>query len=309
MRRPLRVRAPALLTAAALATLAAAAGAPPAAAGELLYTGTLSGASGDYTLSEETTSVLLLTGLSYRTERWRLSGSIPLIYQDTPFLSYAGGTPVPTGRRFGDGSGMDGDGNGDGGGNGSRSDRGRGPVIVPDPDTLDFSETGVGDPLLRVDLEIARGGGSTAGVFASVKPPLADEDSGFGTGEWDAGGGVTFSRRAGAGLLLVELAYWSFGDLPDLELEDPFAASLAYGRPVGGGAVSWLAAVSGFTETLDGADGPVELSLTFSRQRPEGGRRLSLTVAAGLTETAADGRVALGWSVGKSREPAGAYRP
>lgn len=276
----------AALTAAALL---AAAGAGPLAAGELLWSSSVSWATGDYTLSEETSTAVLLTGLSWRQGRWRLAGSVPLIHQDTPFVAHSGGVPIPVGRHHGS---EEPPGTMGGGMSGSH----HGGVPVPDPDTLDFDETGVGDPLLRADVRLTGDGAPTRfGLWAAVKPPIADETSGFGTGELDAGGGVTFGRRAGRGLWLGELGAWVLGDPPDFELEDPFSWALSYGHPVGDRG-SLLVGVAGWTETVDGADGPAWASLSGGR-RLRGGGLVTLTGTAGLSETAADWSLALGWSV------------
>lgn len=58
-------------------------------------------ASGNDTLSETTSSVLPFNGFSYRKGKWNFTASIPVIDQDSPFVTYVGGTPVPSGRRQG----------------------------------------------------------------------------------------------------------------------------------------------------------------------------------------------------------------
>ena len=132
------------------------------------------------------------------------------------------------------------------------------------------------------------------GVYGAVKPPLADEDSGFGTGEWDYGAGVTLSKRAGSLLFLGDLGYWVFGDLVDLELQDPFAYSIGLGRTLASGRYSVVGSVSGYTEIVDGVDGPIEASFLVSRNL-SAGRSFNLTVSAGLTDSAPDYSLAAGW--------------
>lgn len=293
--------APAVLAVASLLALAGA-GVSRGEAPKLTYNGILEVSSGSYTLSETTRSFLLFTGLSYESGRWTLSASLPLIYQDSPFVSYAGGVPVPSGRRRGvegddpvSGGGSGGSGGSGGGGPGRGSG---GTVEVPNPDTLDFSEAGVGDPVFRADFIVNQWAatGSSFGLYGAVKPAIADEDNGFGTGEWDYGAGITLSKKVGSALLLADVGYWIFGDLPDFDLEDPLAYSLALGRSLKGGRVSVLGAVSGLTETVDGIDGPLQISFTGSRILRRD-RRISLTLAAGLTDTAPDVSLAAGWSV------------
>lgn len=290
----------------ATAVLAAVAGTVDAQEGELVYSGSLGYLSGDYTLSETTTTVLLINGLTYSRGGWTVSASVPVIHQDTPFVVYSGGAPVPSGRRHaGDPEGtgmmtMGGSGSGQSSGSGSGpGSRPGGEVVVPDPETLDFDETGVGDPLVRVDYAVSEGreSGLGFGVYGAVKPPLADEDSGFGTGELDYGGGVTFSKRADSILFLADLGYWVFGDLPDLELKDPFTYSLGAGSLLADGRYSVLGSISGYSEIVDGVDGPVEAALTLGR-RLRSDRSFDIRLSAGLTDTAADFGVSLGWRVG-----------
>ncbi len=285
------------LRALSAAALAAVAGVAVAQEPAITYIGSLQYASGNYTLSETTSSSLLFNGLSYRRGRWRLSASIPLIHQDSPFVTYSGGMPVPAGRRQAveTDDGTDG---GVGGIHGSGSGRG-GTVVVPDPGTLDFNKSGVGDPLFRADFAISEGraDGPDFGVYLAAKPPLADEDSGFGSGEWDYGAGITVSKRAGQNFLVADLGYWVYGDLPDLELMDPLAFSFGLGRSLPGGRYSVLGSVWGSTETVDGVDGPVQVGVTGSRLM-DSGRSLNVTLSAGLTESAPDYSLSLGWRLG-----------
>jgi len=281
----------------ATAAFAAVSGAAAGQESQLTYSGSLQYATGDYTLSETTSSLLLFNGLSYSKGKWSFTASIPLIDQDSPFVAYAGGTPVPSGRRLGVETETSSSG-GTGGTSGSGTGRG-GTVIVPDPQTLDFSETGLGDPIFRADFGLSenQSSGLKFGIYGSAKAPLADEDSGFGTGEWDYGAGITVSKKAGSVLLLADLGYWIFGDLEDFELEDPFAYSFGLGRSLESGRYSVLGSISGYTETVDGIDGPVEAGFTVSRLN-RSGRSFSVTLSAGLTESAADYSLSTGWRAG-----------
>jgi len=238
----------------------------PSMAGDWTYSGSLGVASGTYGLSERTTSVSLFNGLSWSRERFRFSASIPVLYQDSPYITYPGGVPTPTGEPGGTGA-------------------------------PGYDDIGIGDPLLRFDARVAGTLASGVGVFLSAKPPLADPDSGFGTGEWDLGGGVSVHSQAWGGRLFAEVGYWSYGDLPDLKLEDPLVATFGYGRIVSGGDWSWMVSAWALSETIDQVDGPAELSVAVMRRL--GDRRwLSLTVAAGLNDSAADWRAVVGWTIG-----------
>jgi hypothetical protein len=285
--------------------------ATPAAADGLSYHGSLGVFNGDYTLSEETTSVVLLNGIAWLQGRWRVAVDLPLIYQDTPYVSYAGGIPVPTGRRWSQSQGLAAvsassqTGSQSGASNGTQAGdpngtlgQGRqeqgGKVLVPDPDTVEFDETGVGDPLMRVDLRLGGSDRTRFGLFGGVKAPIVDVDDGFGTGEWDFGGGVTFGAAAGRGRIFGELGYWVYGDLDLYELDDPMVATVGYGASFDE-RWSWLASLYAATASFDEVDGPAEASVAFQRAF-DGGRFLSLTLGVGLTETAPDVRLTLGWS-------------
>jgi len=284
-----------LLLGSPLAALFLLVGSAPLAAEGFTYFGNLGYTTGSYNLSEDTTTLFLVNGFTYEKESWRFSASIPVLDQDTPYVTWFGGAPVGTGQRFGSSDTSMGD-TQTGSGMGTSSRRG-GRIEVPDPDTVDFSETGVGDPLLRTDFEVADSGSDAFGLFAQVKIPIADEDSGFGTGEWDYGAGVSYHHRFGTGNLFVEGGWWSLGDLPTLELKDPFTGSISYGQAPDGRAVSWLVFVNGWTEVVEGEDALLQAGLTLAR-RTSSGYRGSLTVTAGLSDTAPDLGVAIGWSLG-----------
>lgn len=266
----------------------------PASAGELTYFGALGMYEGSYELSVDTSTLYLLNGFTYESGRWSVTASIPVYDQDSPYVTWTGGSPVVTGRRFG----MDGTA-GSGSGStpmGSHSGSRRGPVEVPDPATLDFSETGLGDPLVRADVAFTRTSDQRVGCYASAKIPVADEDSGFGTGEWDFGLGLSLLRAAGPGELLLEVGWWSLGDLPDLELEDPLTATVAYGTSPEGRRIGWRAFAVAWSEILDGQDGPAQVGVTLGRGVGDT-TELSLTMSAGLTDASADWGLAFGWKV------------
>lgn len=282
-----------------LATLVLLAAPLAAQGGEWTYSGSLGVASGDYTLSETTTSVIVDSSISWKSDRFRISASIPVISQDTPYVTYVGGVATPTGRRLGMSSlpsaaqsGSGGEGSG-----GSGASRGGGEIVVPDPETQNFDKIGLGDPLLRADIQLGGSALANVGFFVAAKAPIADESSGFGTGEWDFAGGITLDWAFGDGHVFGEAGYWNYGDLSDLELEDPLSLTLGYGRVVGEGKWSYIASLWALSEGVDATDAPAEASFTLSR-RLEPGRSVSLTLAAGLTDSTSDFRALVGWSTG-----------
>lgn len=262
------------------------------------YFGSLQFASGDYSLSETTNSLILFNGFTLERGSWTVSATLPVIHQDTPFVTYSGGVPNPSGRR----QGMSPDDEVDDdpiGGQVGRGPGGNGIDELPDPDSLTFDENGVGDPVFRFEFtaDERQNTGLTFGVYGAFKPPLADEESGFGTGGWDYGAGLTVTKRANSVFLLADLGYWIFGDLPDLNLKDPLLYSLGVGRSLKGGRYSVLASVFGNTETVDGVDGPLQASFSLNRIL-RSGRGLHVTLATGLTDSAPDVSLSAGWRIG-----------
>jgi hypothetical protein len=268
----------------------------PAAPAEIVWSGSLGYATGDYTLSETTETWFLVNELAWVDERWSLSLTVPVVDRSTPYVTLVGGVqPIPTGRRYGAPAepAAPAHAAAAGTGGGARR-RGGGTIDVPDPETFEYSSTGVADPSLRLEIELFRPGTRRLALYAAAKAPLADEDEGLSTGEWDCGAGLAFAAGIGRGELLGELGWWRFGDLPDLEIDDSAVLWLAYGRPLGGD-WSWRLSASAWSQGFDGADAPAEAGFSL-RRHLAGGGRLSATVGAGLTDTAPDLRFALGWS-------------
>lgn len=266
---------------AALTTAAALAAGRPLEAQALAYTGGLQYSTSSYVFTETTNSLYLSNGLSWRVGRVELAGSFPLVLQNSAAVSYLAGTAVPTG----------------GPEHGALRGRRGG-------QRLDLSPTGgyelsAGDPLLRasVDLLASPGSDRSLALDARVKAPVADEESGVGTGEWDFGLGVSGALAAGSVSVFADATYWRYGDFPDLELQDGLAYGLGVGGILGGGAFSLLGSLSGYTEIVEGVDPAVSVGL-LGGYRLSRGRFLSLGAAVGLTEAASDFSLLAGWRVG-----------
>lgn len=290
------MRGPGIHTIRTMALAAALFGLPaaPAPAQQVVYIGSAQVASGDYIFTERTTSFFIVNGLELTLGPVRLSGTLPAIVQSTPWITY-GVVPVPSGGRE---SAEVGNQIGRGGRGSGTSGTGRTVIVLP-IEELKY-QTGVGDPLVRGDVEILRDAvsGPSIRLHAAAKVPLRDPDSGFSTGEWDVGGGISLARSAGNNSVFADVAYWRFGDLPGLELKDAVAYSAAYGRTLSTGRWSVMASVSGWSTMLEGADPPVEVGLGVTRLLGASGRGISLFTSVGLTETAPDFSIALGWRVG-----------
>ena len=245
---------------------------------DIAYTGSLQFATGDYIFTERSTGLYFFNGITARRSPFSLSASIPIILQNTPWITYTGSGLLPSG------------------GTRETEEDTRGRVRLPD--TTDHADLGLGDMFLRGGLEVLPMRGIRPGlqISGSVKVPFADPYEGFGTGEWDAGLGLSTSITAGGFLLLAEGVYWFLGDMPGLVLEDALAYSVSVGRPFSGGRIGLIAAFFGYTRTVEEIDPPMQASLGFTYLRASGSS-ISGTCAAGLTDSAPELSVSLGWQV------------
>lgn len=302
--------------------LALAAGAflAPAAtvAQEATYSGSLQYSTGEYYFTERTNSAYLVNELSLEFDRLRLSGSLPVIWQSTPWLSYSPGGSVPTGGtqqgEVGDGLGRRGR-DRDGMGptmaiGGDRSPRTAATAPAPRfatvrdgrivlEDTTSYEELGVGDPTLRaeVDLTPAGPGEWTVWLGGEVKPALADPDQGFGTGAWDGGVNLSVARRLGSAYLFADMGYLVLGDMEEVELQDPVTYSAGVGTTLPGGTVGLVASVFGSTRILEDTDPPLQVGAGLDFQIAPG-RSVSTNLSLGLSESSPDVSLSAGWMLG-----------
>lgn len=286
------------------AILAAWSPAPAQERPDVTYTGSIHYSTGEYLFTERSHSVSLLNGLQVRWERVQMSASMPVIYQTTPWISTSTGTPVPTGgprsgtvrdslsrRRGHMGGGAAGSVRGD------RIEAAHEPITIED--TATYDEIGAGDPMFGLSVTAVResdGAPVTLSLRGDLKVPVADVDQGFGTGQADFGAGGSLSRQIGDAYVFTDLEYWAFGDMPDLELKN----ALSYAAGVGhlSGSVGVNAMFSGYTRIIEGTDPPMTISGGLSVFPGETGRTgISVTAAAGLTESSPDLSLSAGWSL------------
>jgi hypothetical protein len=253
-----------------------------ALAQEVAYTGGLQVATGRYLFETRTNSLYVLSGLDLSAGALRLGASIPVVVQSTPWISY-GPVPLPSGGREA--------------GEVTRQ-MGRGQHRIVLPVTGMDTHSGVGDPLVRADVELIRDARyrPSIRIGATAKPPLASVDDGFSTGEWDYGGGLYLSKRLGVHSVSADVAFWRFGDLDELVLEDAWAYALSYGRSLAAGHWSLLFSGSGYSTVIAGEDPPVQVGLGVGRIfSPR--RAMTGSLSLGVTDTAPDLSAGLGWRV------------
>lgn len=162
-------------------------------------------------------------------------------------------------------------------------------------------ELHVADPMFSGALELLDGGGwiRSLQVTGFVKAPVASIESGVGTEAWDFGAGVSLATGNARVLVFADAAWWSYGDMPELELED----GVSYGLGIGVSAsekLMMIASLSGMERVVPTADPYASLAAAASYQVAEG-KRLSLGAGVGLTESASDLTLFLGWSAALSR--------
>lgn len=238
--------------------------------------------SGDYIFTEKTDLFVWSNGVSVTNGRFQIGINVPLVVQTTPWITYGGIGPTPSG----------GPQHGAVGGNGRGAQRGRRTPIAL-PDTGSYRTTGVGDPQIHASFDLRVPSDTSRfriQLIGAVKPPLADADAGFGTGAWDGGLGLSLSRSFAPWFALAEGSYWWIGDLDELVLKNSVSYSVGVGRTLYRGRWGLLASISGATPIIEDVDPPAALNggINFST----GDWGLSATVSSGLTEGAAD------WSVG-----------
>lgn len=270
-----------------------------AGAQEFRYSGALQYSTGSYVFESRSHSVYLSNGLALSGGRLEVSAWLPLVFQNGGVVTLTGGQPIPTG---GAGHGVVA---GRQGGRRIPTGKGRGAgggEPLPTDSVLPFREAyrlNVGDPTGRISLELRSGYGTLRSIrlTGAVKAPVATLESGAGTGEWDATVGTSVTLGRGPFLVMGSLDYWWMGDLPDLPLHDGLAWGLGAGVPAFDGRGSLMASLSGSQRMVETMDPPLTAGLALG-YRLDGGWSLSGGLSGGLTESAPDLSLFLGWSRG-----------
>jgi len=277
----------------ALAAALAAAGwlaVHPVAAQQVTYGGSLTYSTGSYGIADRTHSFWLSNSATLTAGPVSFTASIPVILQNSGVVSFVAGQPIPTGGQ-----------RSSGGASGPTGSRGPGSGSPSRDSTAVFEaqyEVQIGDPLLWASLNLHSGLGRlrSVSIQASTKPPLRALDSGVGTGEWDFGGGASLLAGLGGTLVLLDAAYWSFGDLEEQELKESFLYSAGVSWSVLDARASILTSVFGATSIVDTMAPPLSAGASFLYSIAEG-RSLSLTTAVGLSDASPDFSISLGCGV------------
>jgi hypothetical protein len=210
--------------------------------------------------------------------------TLPLVYQDSPWISFTAAGSIPSG----------------GAQHGAVQDRGRGPGGRRDRISLaeeeSFNQYGLADPNVGAEVIVYESlFGSEIALVSTVKLPVTSLESGFGTGEWDAGIGISSTFRIGDRYLFGDLAYWSFGDMPDLELNAALSYTFSIGQPFRADRYGVIVTVGGMTRVISGVTPPAYVAVGLARFGLK--RDVSLKAGVGLTESSPDFSFSLGWSL------------
>lgn len=265
-----------ILLAGALAAFAS----TPLAGQEIRYTGSLGYATGSYTLEERISSFSILNGLALGTTRWSVSANLPVVIQNSGAVSYVGGVQIPTGP--------------------SREGVPGGRPGIGEPaeseETTGAYEALLGDPVIRGSFNPYQGFGTLRFVELQTmaKAPLADPATGVGTGQWDIGAGISAGIGFGETYIFGDASIWSPGDMPDLELKPYTTIAAGVGRPLSA-RLSGLASISVSSAMIDGIEPPATIGGGLS-YRIGDNRSLSLGASYGLTNSAPELSVYVGWS-------------
>jgi hypothetical protein len=253
----------------------------------LAYEGALGMASGEYIFTARTTSWTLSTGLSVRVGPLTFRAAAPLFLQNTTLLTGSGAGMMPSG---GPSSGMVRD---SGTSGGMMGGGGRRRLSMP-ASAVTGNRIVLGDPAVQLAWHVLDDATAlTASVAAKIP---ATDTTAFGTGAWDVGGTLSFTRHFGADTFVgLDVAYWRLGDLPELDFRDPVLGTLSVGRALGPGWAGSLF-VSGSTAALRGYEAPLSVGITAARLSSPG--MWGVTGAIGLTETTPEVAVSLSWRVG-----------
>lgn len=257
----------------------------------LSYVGGLQYAAGDFIFTQRSWSAYLSTGLVWSHGRLRASASVPLVMQPTGWLQYSGaGIMVPTGGMAGSTVGP----------TSNASTVGsamHGGTMTPASDAP-FSRVGAGDPIGRVDVVLwtADAERPSVSLVGAVKAPLADVSSGFGTGAWDVGAGMSGAARVRGTSVFADAVYWKLGNPPGASLRGAVAYALSIGRALPRSRWSLLGTVSGASSLWTGLEAPVQAGMGAGYLL-ESGTSLFATAAGGLTRTAPAISIGLGWRV------------
>ena len=162
--------------------------------------------------------------------------------------------------------------------------------------------SGLGDPLLRVDLSLidSHARGLQAGVATSVKLPVVDAASGRGTGETDAALGAAVFKSISRTSIMADVLFWKYGDPDGVDFTDAWSYSLSAARMLGDGRWSAIVSIAGFTAGVNDMPAPVALNVGAMRL-VGGGQSLGVAASVGLNDGASDFSIGMTWRIARQQ--------
>jgi hypothetical protein len=265
------------------------------AAQTLSWSGSGQFSTGSYFFEENTKSFYFVNGLQYTNGRLSLGANLPLVVQNSPWISYTSHGSFPTGGTQNGAVGK-GAGNRQSGNSGMMTGMGnKGKIELSD--TTSYNQMGVGDPWANASFSLLQPWSRTSiRITAGVKVPVSSPSKGFGTGAWDAGAGFSLSQRIRDFFLLGDISYWSYGDMDELKLNNvvSYGAGIGHKSPY----TNWIVNGSfrGSTAFIEDIDPPMSINLGAAYTYPDS-RSFHVLLLFGLTESAPDFSVGIGWNL------------
>ena len=221
-------------------------------------------ASGNYGTDTTTESIFIPFTLAvYPTDRLGFSLEIPYLYQSSSAVNstvFMGPGGQISGMRK-DVAAMTGSTTGGGNGAGSGSG-GSGAVSSANPSASDQSQGGLGDITLKGGYVVVPEGDLVPRIrpYLFVKFPTADRDQALGTGEFDEGFAVEFSKFMGRWYCLAEAGYTFQGKSDLLALKNYLNYNAGAGYVLGEKFLPMLM-VKGSSPPVEGASDLLEMRL------------------------------------------------
>ncbi len=167
-------------------------------------------------------------------------------------------------------------------------------VTVPQSAVIGYTSH-IGDPTFQLAVSPRVGDRTLIGASVTVKAPITDTTS-FGTGAWDVGGDVSVSQQVGERTFLgVNAGYWHLGDLPDLNLRDPWIAGASISQIVTPG---WAVSLSGSAARSAIDTYPASVLLSGGVLHVGARGAIGVTAGIGLSDTSPDFTLGMSWRVG-----------
>lgn len=276
-------------------------GAGYAVAQQLYYDGSMQVATGSYFFEGGTQSFYLNNGLGINHSDYSASIAFPFIVQNSPWISYGSTGGIPTGGPQNESVRQH---------NGPRQDMEGQRRHINLTDTVSYAQSGFGDPSLSLGYKLFGSDfdKTLLHINASIKFPFADPEKGFGTGAWDIGIGGSVSHRFNTWYMTGNVAYWHFGDMSDLELNNSLSYGMGLGRTFSGGDWMVLGALNGMTTIIDDINPPLVAGMSIS-YRINSRTNLNTGISVGLSESSSDIMVGAGWQINLWKKSADrAYR-